>query len=278
MLAHTKTLTDPNGIVKKLIFEDDTAIAEAVVYNYKDRGVVCFSVQSGCPIGCVFCGTGRKFIRNLTAKEIDLQIQVGNEMISDRSKKQFMSMSMGEPMLNYKNLMAAASPFLHINPEAHLYISTVGVKNISVLADILRDGEEYEHFGLQFSLHHYSNSIRKKKLGNYFNLMSIEQIKHYANLWKSWTTKPVYFNYICKEKYVRSGELEAIHEIVKGQHLTLSVLCDTKDFTKGDPTPALNFARAMGDMFPDQDISVFDPAGQRLLAAGVVNCFMYKRK
>ena len=69
--------------VSKFVFETEynsnykPAIAEAVLYrygSYKERTVICCSVQSGCPVGCTFCGTGKFFVRDLTYKEIVEQV------------------------------------------------------------------------------------------------------------------------------------------------------------------------------------------------------------
>lgn len=269
MIKLTQQFDDPNGLVSKLVFEDENgAIAESVVYRYQDRGVVCFSVQSGCPVGCTFCGTGRKFIRDLTAEEILLQIDIGHRMIADREKQQYMSMSMGEPMLNYYALQEAIeeSPKVGIT-STHFYISTVGIMDPAVLEEILNDGAKLAHFGLQFSLHDTSDYTRWKLLGRYKDLMTIGQIKLAAGLWKERTVKPAYFNYICRRKPAPE-EIDNIYFITKGHHLTLSVLCNTKDFAKGDPAPALAFSEMMLERHPDQDVSVFDPAGQDTIGGG----------
>ena len=77
MFDKIKCLESSEGNVWKYIFEKKDAIVEAVLYKYNsfdDRTVVCCSIQSGCPVGCTFCGTGNKFIRNLTSNEIVNQI------------------------------------------------------------------------------------------------------------------------------------------------------------------------------------------------------------
>lgn len=281
MIQLTQKIDDPNGLVSKLVFEDNNgAIAESVIYRYQDRGVVCFSVQSGCPVGCVFCGTGKNFIRNLSTREIQLQMKIGHEMIADCKKKQFMSMSMGEPMLNYYHLQEAIrdSTEIGLNPEIdHFYVSTVGVNDPEVLEEILNDGAVYPHFGLQFSLHSPYQNVRWKLLGRYSNLMTLSQIKLYASIWKAHTTKPVYFNYICKNE--PTPELtDDIHAIVEGQHLTLSVLCNTKGFAKGDPAPALAFSEMILERHPDQDVTVFDPAGQDTIGGGCGQLLYVQKK
>lgn len=95
--------------VWKYVFEQDTKIIEAVLYKYQDfykRTVICCSVMSGCPVGCTFCGTGKKFIGNINSDEIVDQIKY---ILNDKNIKgispngerfQIMFMSMGEPMLN----------------------------------------------------------------------------------------------------------------------------------------------------------------------------------
>jgi hypothetical protein len=212
MIELTKIVDDPDGLVKKLIFEDDEgAIAEMVVYRHNDRGVVCFSVQSGCPVGCEFCGTGKRFIRNLTQGEITNQLNIGASMIEDKRKRQFMAMSMGEPMLNFKNLVGGLNCSV-LSSNDHFYISTVGIRRPLLLGELLCMGKGRGNFGLQFSLHSPYESERRKMLGNFGVLMSIEEIKHFANLWKAYTGKQVYFNYICRNVNPRQF-ISDLHEI-----------------------------------------------------------------
>ena len=72
-----KRFDSSEGNVWKYVFDFGNAVAEAVLYKYESfykRTVLCVSVQSGCPVGCKFCGTGKKFIRNLTSEEIVGQV------------------------------------------------------------------------------------------------------------------------------------------------------------------------------------------------------------
>src|SRR3989304_2653953 len=106
-----KVIDSSDTNVSKFVFEKDNAVAEAVLYKYNDyleRTVICCSVQSGCPIGCRFCGSGNYFVRSLTAAEIVSQVDSllnAKYIIASKVKKlQIMTMSMGEPFLNMKNL------------------------------------------------------------------------------------------------------------------------------------------------------------------------------
>src|SRR5205807_9176714 len=61
-----------DGTVKALFATGDGRPLEAVLMRYQDgRSSICVSSQSGCPLTCTFCSTGRmSFARNLTASEI----------------------------------------------------------------------------------------------------------------------------------------------------------------------------------------------------------------
>ena len=112
-----KSFEEINGAnpdVMKFIFKQDDAIAESVLYKYptfEERTVMCISTQTGCPMGCSFCGTGKFFGRNLLADEIVNQVQYMLEMfdvpLNDVIRSQIMFMSMGEPLLNLTNVVPA---------------------------------------------------------------------------------------------------------------------------------------------------------------------------
>src|SRR5574337_92358 len=78
---NTKRIHSSDSNVLKYVFTNErnnAAVAEAVLYKYptyEDRTVICCSTQSGCPVGCRFCGTGEFFIRSLTGDEIVAQVQ-----------------------------------------------------------------------------------------------------------------------------------------------------------------------------------------------------------
>lgn len=272
MIHLTQTLNDPSGIVTKLIFEDKTAIAEAVVYKYIDRGVICFSVQSGCKVGCCFCGTGKKFIRDFLPIEMLLQIREGLKIISGCSRIQFMSMSMGEPLHNMKKV-AEVVRYLNSSrefPPHEFLLSTVGINDPEALAELIALFK-YKNFGLQFSLHRGNDAERKKLLGNHPQLLTLESIKHIAGLFKSLTGRKAYFNYICtgNETFY---EARRVRSIVKGHHLTCSVLCNTKELLCGNDMYAKRFIemakRSFFNSMDDTEFSTFNPAGQDTIGGG----------
>ena len=112
--------------MKALFRTADGHPVEAVLMRYRDgRRSLCLSSQSGCPLTCTFCATGAmRFGRNLTASEI-----VDQALHFRRSEpvNHAVYMGMGEPFLNFDNVLASARrlPDIGITPR-RTTISTVG--------------------------------------------------------------------------------------------------------------------------------------------------------
>lgn len=177
-----KVLDDNN--ISKFIFETDDMVAESVLYkynSYKDRTVICCSVQSGCKIGCSFCGTGKHFVRNLTSNEIVNQV---NTVIKDKvlleindtnaiAKFQIMFMSMGEPFDNYENLKEAIYKLNELYLNAQLFVSTTApLDKPEIYSDFMELSQNISNIGLQFSIHRGFEEERNKLIP-YKNKMSL---------------------------------------------------------------------------------------------------------
>jgi len=119
--AHARDRT-----VKALFRTGDGHPVEAFLMRYRDgRRSVCVSSQSGCPLTCTFCATGQmQFRRNLTASEILDQTLHFRRM---EPVDHVVFMGMGEPMLNFDNVLEAARrlPDLGVT-HRHTTVSTVG--------------------------------------------------------------------------------------------------------------------------------------------------------
>ena len=77
-----------------------------------DRHTACVSCQVGCPLACTFCATGKMgFKRNLTVDEIVEQVLLWNRVLKELKEKDRITnvvyMGMGEPFLNYTNVMSS---------------------------------------------------------------------------------------------------------------------------------------------------------------------------
>jgi 23S rRNA (adenine2503-C2)-methyltransferase len=115
-----------DGTVKALFRTADGHPVEAVLMRYRDgRRSVCVSSQSGCPLTCTFCATGRmRFRRNLTAGEIlDQALHFRRSEPIDH----VVYMGMGEPMLNLDNVVASAARLPDVGvTHRRTTVSTVG--------------------------------------------------------------------------------------------------------------------------------------------------------
>lgn len=128
------------------------------------RNTVCVSSQIGCPLGCVFCATGKAgFKRNLAAGEITEQVlfwarylKMAGERVSN-----VVFMGMGEPFLNYDNVLEAVKTLNDDNllgvGARHISISTAGI-----VEGIERMAEDMPQINLAISLHAPNDALRQK--------------------------------------------------------------------------------------------------------------------
>ncbi len=130
-----------------------------------DRVTACISSQVGCSLNCKFCATGfLKRQRNVEAAEIFDQVYLLNQLAEKtygRGLTNIVFMGMGEPLLNYKNVLRAnklisSEKGLNISPR-RITVSTVGIaKMIKKLAD------DQVPFHVALSLHAATNEKRNQ--------------------------------------------------------------------------------------------------------------------
>lgn len=153
-----------DGTRKWLLRLDDGNCIETVYIPEDGRGTLCVSSQVGCALDCTFCSTARQgFNRNLTVAEIIGQVWLAKNILqpnpeSERVISNVVMMGMGEPLLNYKNVIDAMTLMLDDNAyglsKRRVTLSTSGV--IPAL-DRLRDDVEVS---LAISLHAPNNALR----------------------------------------------------------------------------------------------------------------------
>jgi 23S rRNA (adenine2503-C2)-methyltransferase len=104
-----------DGTRKWLLGMDAGNAVETVYIPEPTRGTLCVSSQIGCGLNCTFCSTGAQgFNRNLAASEIIGQVwhaakQLGNVTHQQRRITNVVMMGMGEPLLNFDNVVKAMS-------------------------------------------------------------------------------------------------------------------------------------------------------------------------
>jgi 23S rRNA (adenine2503-C2)-methyltransferase len=127
--------TAPDGTRKWLLDVGSSAI-ETVFIPETGRGTLCVSSQAGCTLDCRFCSTGKQgFNRNLTTAEIVGQLWLARRALgagrSERVVTNVVMMGMGEPLLNYDNVLPALRLMLDDNAyglsRRRVTVSTAGI-------------------------------------------------------------------------------------------------------------------------------------------------------
>jgi 23S rRNA (adenine2503-C2)-methyltransferase len=152
-----------DGTVKNAVKLHDGLIVESVLIPTKSRTTACVSSQVGCSLDCKFCATARlKRMRNLNPDEIyDQVVAIDKEsrLYFDRPLSNIVFMGMGEPLMNYNNVLKAidkitSSEGLGMSPK-RIVVSTSGVpKMIKKMAD------DEVKFKLAVSLHSAIDEVR----------------------------------------------------------------------------------------------------------------------
>jgi 23S rRNA (adenine2503-C2)-methyltransferase len=145
-----------DGTLKSRFRTVDGHFVEGVLIPTSERKTACVSSQIGCSLSCKFCATGyMEKRRNLTHDEIYDQVMLLNKQCEQTYQKKLSNivfMGMGEPLLNYKNVLKAIDKIT--SPEAaamsprRITLSTAGVAKM-----IRQLGDDQVRFKLALSLH-----------------------------------------------------------------------------------------------------------------------------
>lgn len=276
-----KVFDSSEGNVWKYVFTKDDMVAETVLYRYNtfyDRTVICCSVMSGCPVGCSFCGTGSKFVRNLNKDEIVEQINIVLtdkgiiDDINDKCKKlQFMFMSMGEPMLNFQEVELAIKELNKKFSNAELLLSTIGCDNDEVFGRIVNLSKEISKVGLQFSIHK-SNDLERNKLIPFKKKMSLKKIRDAGIIWWKETGRKPYLNYCVDGTNNRDNNFLELTNLFSPVvfNFTFSVVCSSDENMKDKSFRNLDIIKEFQNKFLNEGYNVrtFDPAGQDDIGGG----------
>lgn len=271
--------------VSKFVFEADgnsemkPIAVEAVLYrynSYQDRTVICCSTQCGCPVGCVFCGTGKFFVRNLTSDEIVEQVEVVLSTIDcdpwSIRKFQIMFMSMGEPFLNYDNLESAILQLNAKYPNAQLLVSTSAPLGITHdrFGRFIDLSRKIKNIGLQFSLHESNDKARKRLIPT--TSCTVSGIGYLGEKWAKLVGRKPFFNYCVHENNSSNANIQELLENFDPDvwECTLSVICEKDNSIKNSINEKLTLIESFSQKMLDSGYSlrVFNPAGQDDIGGG----------
>nr|WP_288932366.1 23S rRNA (adenine(2503)-C(2))-methyltransferase RlmN [uncultured Allomuricauda sp.] len=187
-----------DGTIKNAVRLHDGLIVESVLIPTETRTTACVSSQVGCSLDCRFCATARlKRMRNLNPDEIyDQVVAIDNEsrLYFDRPLSNIVFMGMGEPLMNYNNVLRAIDKItspegLGMSPK-RIVVSTSGVpKMIRKMAD------EEVKFGLAVSLHSAIDEVRTSIMP-FNSTFPLKDLREALEYWYSKTKNRITYEYV----------------------------------------------------------------------------------
>ncbi|NCT76965.1 MAG: 23S rRNA (adenine(2503)-C(2))-methyltransferase RlmN [Chitinophagaceae bacterium] len=214
-LSIDATQYSADGTVKSRFKTHDGHLVEGVLIPTEERKTACVSSQIGCSLSCKFCATGylpRK--RNLEFDEIYDEVVLINqqsERIYGKKLTNIVFMGMGEPLLNYKNVLRAidriTSPDgLGMSPR-RITVSTAGVAK-----QIRQLGDNKVKFKLALSLH-AANDIKRHEIMPINDTNNIKSLIDALNYFYKHTKNEITFEYILFKNF--NDSLKDADELIK---------------------------------------------------------------
>jgi 23S rRNA (adenine2503-C2)-methyltransferase len=149
---------------KVLITLEDDLKVESVLMKHKERNTICVSSQVGCALGCLFCATGKMgFKRNLETSEIVEQVLFFAQYLKKSRERvtNVVFMGMGEPFLNYENIISAIK-ILNDKEGFNLGARKFSISTVGIIEGIEKLAKEKLEVNLAISLHSPNNKLRSK--------------------------------------------------------------------------------------------------------------------
>jgi 23S rRNA (adenine2503-C2)-methyltransferase len=203
---------------KSLLKLSDGNLIESVLMDYEDWITACVSSQVGCPLGCQFCATGKMgFVRNLTVDEIIDQILYWNQKIYPVFVGRIVFMGMGEPFLNWDNLVEALKI---INSADGLKIGArkISISTAGVADRIIEFTKLDTQINLAISLHSANQKYRESimPIAKKFNL---DELKKACLYYVNHTNRQLFFEYALTDKNTSQTYAKLLAEFIHSHRL-----------------------------------------------------------
>jgi 23S rRNA (adenine2503-C2)-methyltransferase len=192
---------------------EEGKVVEGVLIPTKSRTTACISSQVGCSLSCTFCATGRlKLLRNLSVGEIVDQVVYLKNQAEERYGQNLTNivyMGMGEPLLNYKNVLQSIDRLcsedgLGISPK-RITVSTAGIAKM-----IRKLGNDDVKFNLALSLH-AANDKKRDKIMEINESNNLSELTEALEYFHEKTGSRVTFEYIIFKDF--NDEIEDAREL-----------------------------------------------------------------
>lgn len=239
-LVVNATQYSEDGTIKSRFKTTDNHLVEGVLIPTETRFTACVSSQIGCSLSCRFCATGymeRK--RNLDFDEIYDEVVLINqqsEKVYNKKLSNIVFMGMGEPLLNYKNVLKAIDKIT--SPEGlgmsarRITLSTAGVAKM-----IKQLGDDKVRFNLALSLH-AANDIKRNEIMPINESNNIKALIEALNYFYQQTKNEITFEYILFKDF--NDSIKDADELIK---IFRQVPADLVNIIEYNPIDAAKFEK-----------------------------------
>ena len=221
---------------RKLLFESDEVVFETALIPDRRTTTACVSSQAGCPLACRFCATGTlNLTRNLTAGEIVAQLLTLRDMFGDEAFSNIVFMGMGEPLLNYDEVMKAVE-IIVAEDGLNLGARRITVSTSGITPKIKRLGSEARRINLAISLH-AATQEKREVIMPVAKTFGIDKLIAAAKEFSVTQKRRVTFEYIVFADFNDSAkDAEQLAKLVGGMDCKINLLAY-------NPIPGVEFER-----------------------------------
>lgn len=229
-----------DGTVKSRFKTIEGHLVEGVLIPTDERQTACVSSQIGCSLSCKFCATGymeRK--RNLDFDEIYDEVVLLNRQsnrVYNKKLSNIVFMGMGEPLLNYKNVLRAIEKItspegLRMSPR-RITVSTAGVAKM-----IRQLGDDNVRFNLALSLH-AANDVKRNEIMPINETNNIKALIEALNYFYKQTGNEITFEYILFKNF--NDSLKDADDLIK---IYRQLPADLVNIIEYNPIDAAKFSK-----------------------------------
>ncbi|WP_088340609.1 23S rRNA (adenine(2503)-C(2))-methyltransferase RlmN [Robiginitalea sediminis] len=241
-----------DGTIKNAVKLHDGLVVESVLIPTDSRTTACVSSQVGCSLDCRFCATARlKRMRNLNPDEIYDQVVAidrQSRLYFDRPLSNIVFMGMGEPLMNYPNVMKAIEKItsedgLGMSPK-RITVSTSGVPKL-----IRKMADEQPRFNLAVSLHSAIEETRTRIMP--FNeKMPLSELREAVVYWYGKTRSRITYEYVVWEGVNdKAVDIRALLDFCKAAPCKVNLIeynpIDDGEFRQASPEAIDRYVQAL---------------------------------
>lgn len=234
-VTEIKTIGD-SSVKKTLLKLSDGQSIETVLMDYEDWITACISSQVGCTLGCEFCATGKMgFKRNLTSEEIVDQVLYWNQKIHPKFVGRIVFMGMGEPFLNWDNLVSALK-IINSKDGLNIGVRKISISTAGVADKIIEFTKLDTQINLAVSLHS-ANQKYRESIMPIAKKINLDELKKACLYYVNHTNRQLFFEYALTDQNTSQTDAKLLTDFIHSHRLFFVNLIPLNP-VKGGLTPA----------------------------------------